>query len=417
MHLMRKRDSFFIVWTFLVSCANIFLRMSILPKLKNTTVFLGCGFAAKYLLGGGNFSVPLQWMLGLRRMGADAIWLEIFPATENPESDAQHIRVFQERLAQHGLSDSYCLLYHRCPGEEQELAQMETYGLSMADFEKRLNRSNILLNLSYSIHPPLLQRFERKIFCDLDPGEISYWMAQLEMGQSYHDAFWTIGLNLDAPDCTAAKAVMPRKMFYPLVDTELFRPMPRPKRPRFTTVTQWYWGKYMEFDGKYLELSKQAAFQQYMQLPSLVPEAEMELAVNLNEDDPERDRIRSFGWGLVHPHEVAPGPLEYRDYIAGSLAEFTPVKQADALWRTGWFSDRAAAYLATGRPEITEDTTASRYLPEESGVLLVSSLEEAAEAVRRVMKDWDYLSARARETAVEYFDSAKNLERILTDVL
>ena len=25
------------------------------------TVFLGCGFAAKYLEGGGNFSVPLQW--------------------------------------------------------------------------------------------------------------------------------------------------------------------------------------------------------------------------------------------------------------------------------------------------------------------------------------------------------------------
>jgi hypothetical protein len=32
------------------------------------TIFLGCGFAAKYREGGGNFSVPLQWMLGLRRL-------------------------------------------------------------------------------------------------------------------------------------------------------------------------------------------------------------------------------------------------------------------------------------------------------------------------------------------------------------
>ena len=44
------------------------------------TVFLGCGFAAKYLDGGGNFSVPLQWMLGLRRLKLDAIWLEHMPS-------------------------------------------------------------------------------------------------------------------------------------------------------------------------------------------------------------------------------------------------------------------------------------------------------------------------------------------------
>jgi len=49
------------------------------------TVFIGCGFAAKYPEGGGNFSVPLQWMLGLRRLGLDAVWLELLPAT----ADAQ----------------------------------------------------------------------------------------------------------------------------------------------------------------------------------------------------------------------------------------------------------------------------------------------------------------------------------------
>lgn len=38
------------------------------------TVFLGCGFAAKYREGGGNFSVPLQWMLGLRRLKLDKGW-------------------------------------------------------------------------------------------------------------------------------------------------------------------------------------------------------------------------------------------------------------------------------------------------------------------------------------------------------
>src|SRR5437763_15392591 len=47
------------------------------------TIFLGCGFAAKYREGGGNFSVPLHWMLCLDRLKLDAIWLELLPATDD----------------------------------------------------------------------------------------------------------------------------------------------------------------------------------------------------------------------------------------------------------------------------------------------------------------------------------------------
>jgi hypothetical protein len=50
-------------------------------RFSGVTIFLGCGFAAKYREGGGNFSVPLQWMLGLRRLKLDAIWLELLPTT------------------------------------------------------------------------------------------------------------------------------------------------------------------------------------------------------------------------------------------------------------------------------------------------------------------------------------------------
>ena len=39
--------------------------------------------------------------------------------------------------------------------------------------------------------------------------------------------------------------------------------------------------------------------------------------------------------------------------------------------------------------------------------------EEAAEAARRVLRDWPRLSREARECAVEVFDSAKNLRKIL----
>jgi hypothetical protein len=55
------------------------------------TVFLGGGFAAKYLHGGGNFSVPLQWMLGLRRLKLDAFWLEHLPSEGNTRDDERKI--------------------------------------------------------------------------------------------------------------------------------------------------------------------------------------------------------------------------------------------------------------------------------------------------------------------------------------
>jgi hypothetical protein len=75
------------------------------------TIFLGCGFAAKYREGGGNFSVPLQWMLGLRRLKLDAIWLELLQATDDPDGDQARINNFQRQLRAHGLAGRYCLLY------------------------------------------------------------------------------------------------------------------------------------------------------------------------------------------------------------------------------------------------------------------------------------------------------------------
>ena len=381
--------------------------------LPLVTVFLGCGFAAKYREGGGNFSVPLQWMLGLRRLRQDAIWLEILPATEDCAADAACITSFQRQLRAHGLAGRYCLLYQEPADNEHDLAAMRCVGLARRELRERLAAPNVLLNLSYSLHPPFLLEFERRIFCDLDPGEISYWMTKLEMGQSYHDEFWTIGLNVNAADCRMPKSPLPWRIFYPLVDTELMRPCPRPRRRKFSTIGQWYWDGSIELDGEYPDLSKQQAFEPYLDLPARVPEAIWELAMNLNPDDPERDRLTSLGWRLASPHRVARTPARYRRYLASATAEFTATKGVDVRWQTGWVSDRAAAFLALGRPVITEDTGAAKYLPAKSGMLFVEDATEAAAAARRVLGNWETLAREARDCAVEVFDSARNLRKIL----
>lgn len=377
------------------------------------TIFLGCGFAAKYREGGGNFSVPLQWMLGLRRLKLDAIWLEVLPATKNPRDDQAKIDNFQRRLREHGLAGRYCLLYQKPATDAHDLDRMRCVGLSKRELLDRLAGPNVLLNLSYSIHPPLLLQFERRIFCDLDPSEIFYWMTKMELGQSQHHEFWTIGLNVHGRDCRLPKSRLKWKTFYPLVDTQLIRTKPRPRRAKFTTIGQWYWSGAVEVGGDFPDLSKKFAFERYLDLPRKVPEAQFELAMNINAGDPEKRRLKRRGWRVVDPHRVVSTPRAYRRYLAGALGEFTAIKGVDVSWRTGWLSDRAAAFLALGRPVITEDTGAAKYLPRDSGFLFVDGVEEAAAAANKVMSDWPVMSRQARRCAVEVFDSQKNLRKIL----
>jgi hypothetical protein len=395
-------------------------RSTFLLLVLYVTIFLGCGFAAKYREGGGNFSVPLQWMLGLRRLKLDAIWLELLPSTDNALADRSNIRNFQRQLQAHGLAGRYCLLYQKPAADTHDLDSLQCFGISKRDLLERLSGPNVLLNLAYSIHPPLLLKFERRIFCDLDPSEVFYWMTKMEMGQSYHHEFWTIGLNAHGDDCRLPKPVsllterrLQWKTFYPLVDTKLFRPQSRPRSPKFTTVGQWYWGGAVEVAGEFPDLSKKFAFGPYINLPARVPEAEFELAMNIAADDPERERLRRLGWKIVDPHRVACTPRAYRRYLASALAEFTAIKGVDVAWRTGWVSDRAAAFLALGRPVITEETGAQRYLPAKSGFCFIQSAAEAESAVREVLHDWSRLSKQARQCAVEVFDSVKTLRRIL----
>ena len=169
----------------------------------------------------------------------------------------------------------------------------------------------------------------------------------------------------------------------------------------------------MEVAGEFPDLSKKFAFEPYLNLPARVPKAQFELAMNIAATDPERERLRRLGWKIVDPHRVARTPRAYRRYLASALAEFTAIKGVDVAWRTGWVSDRAAAFLALGRPVITEDTGAQSYLPAKNGFRFVQDATEAEAAVREVLHDWSALSKQARETAVEVFDSAKNLRNIL----
>src|SRR5207249_9403692 len=244
-------------------------------------------------------------MLGLRRLKLDAIWLELLPATGKAWEDRQRIENFHSRLHEHGFANRYCLIYQEPSSDTHELKAMQCIGMSKRALLDRLGGPNALLNLSYSIHPPLLLQFDRRIFCDLDPSEIFYWMTKMEMGQSYHHEFWTIGLNAGAPDCRLSQSRLPWRTFFPLVDTKLIQPQAAPARCKRTTIGEWYWGGAVEVDGQFPDLSKKVAFEKYLELPARAKKTRFELAMNIGKSDPERARLSERGWHLVDPHRVA----------------------------------------------------------------------------------------------------------------
>jgi hypothetical protein len=165
--------------------------------------------------------------------------------------------------------------------------------------------------------------------------------------------------------------------------------------------------------GDFPDLSKKYAFEPYLDLPKRVPKAKFELAMHMGADDTDRERLRKLCWRVVDPHRVARTPGSYRRYLAGALGEFTAIKGVDVSWKTGWLSDRAAAFLAMGRPVVTEDTAAAKYLPRASGFHFVGNLERAVAAIEDLLANWPQRSREARDCAVEVFDSAKNLRKIL----
>src|SRR2546429_2640587 len=93
----------------------------------------------------------------------------------------------------------------------------------------------------------------------------------------------------------------------------------------------------------------------------------------------------------------------YRRYIAQSRGEFTVAKDQNVRLRTGWFSDRSASYLASGKPVITQETGFSEILPTGEGLFAFSTAEDVVAAVECIRSDYERHSRAALALAHEYF--------------
>jgi len=181
----------------------------------------------------------------------------------------------------------------------------------------------------------------------------------------------------------------------------------------FTTVGAWR-GPFapIEFGGKRFGL-RVHEFRRFLDLPRLTGQR-FELALDIHDADvPDLEMLRRTGWQLINPREVAGNPGDYREFIAMSKAEFMVAKNMYVETKGGWFSERSAEYLASGRPVIAQDTGLAKLYPIGDGLLVFSNLDEARNAVASVVDDYARHSRAARQIAEHKFDSDRVLGVLL----
>ena len=156
-----------------------------------------------------------------------------------------------------------------------------------------------------------------------------------------------------------------------------------------------------------------------MQLREIADSADMvwnlcgALREHPNDQTGDRALLEANGWQLTHPYDVAYSPAVYADYIAASRAEICCPKPVFRELKTGWFSDRSACYLASGRPVLAEDTGFSDHLPTGAGLLRFSDMESGAAAVAEIDGNYEHHSRMARELAEEYLDANRCLSAMI----
>jgi hypothetical protein len=369
-----------------------------------SSIFVGSAFVAQYLEGGGNFWVPLQYLLGLRELGYDAWWLEYLWTRGDAERDRRYIDAFWGHVRDLGVADRVILGYFPSGSKDEPAGPPEYTGMSERELAAR-KRDGLLLNMVHSMTPPLREGFGRTVLFDLDPGPFQIWASQWDMGVGSHDAYVTIGRHLGAPDSPIPLHGVDWRRVWPAVHLPAWPAQPPSPAGEgaYTTVTQWWNNAWALLGDEVYDCNKRVGFLPLLPLATRagVP---IEIAANVHPNEHEdRALLAAHGWRLVDPNAVVGTPQAFRRFVQGSRGELSAAKPAYVKARAGWISDRTVCYLASGRPCVVEATGAEAHLPASAGLRFFRSVDEAVDALRAIEADYATAARAARALAEEVF--------------
>jgi hypothetical protein len=385
---------------------------------KRLTIVVG-GYIVAYPMGGMTWH-HLNYLLGLAELGHEVWFLEdsgswyvpFNPTKTLCEIDpAFGLQYLKDQFAAFGLPPRFC--YY-----SQFLDQH--FGLSGPELNDLLKRADLLLCVS-GVTPirPTRPRPRRMAVIDTDPVFTQIKMqtdAPLLEYYRQFDSVATFGRLIGTADCplpthglnwipTNQPVALPHWPAAPITGS------------KFATIGKWEQGgdRAVEFDGKNYSSSKSTQWMKLLELPSRTSRKLMLAMQSMPAD--ARQRFTAAGWELASAESASRDCRAFRDFVQASAGELSAVKPIYAGVPSGWFSDRSACYLATGRPVVMQRTGFERWLPTGKGLFAFDDLDQAAAALAKIDTDPPAHAAAARDIAQRFFDSQKVLSDLLAAVM
>lgn len=360
--------------------------------------------------GGATWAV-LQYLLGFKQLGHEVYFIEpIKEISVQPPGAAIEQSVnagyFRQVMKSFGLEDRSALLL---AGTQQ------TVGMPYAKIREITAVTDLLINISGMLKDEtLISKIPTRVFLDLDPAFNQLWHAVegIDMGFDKHTHFVTVGLALGESGCTIPTCGLPWiKTLQPVVLSE-WPVAEQITHNALTTIANWRGYGSIEHDGSFYG-QKAHSLRRFMTLPKQTDENFL-LALAIHPDEKkDLKALHDNGWQLLHPPQVTGTPEQYRQFIQNSKAEFGIAKSGYVISRSGWFSDRSACYLASGRPVIAQNTGCDRFLPTGAGLFAFDSKNDIMESIEHINSDYTRHARAARNLAEAYFDADHVLRKFL----
>jgi hypothetical protein len=367
------------------------------------TVIVSGMIAATPWQGGAAWAV-LQYLLGLRRLGCGVYLMEPIDRPEVLSSDAP--RYCEEVMGRFGFEGRWALIPP--PGADP-------IGMTRAEVVSAAREADLLLNVAGMLtDAEILDQIPVRAYLDLDPVFTQLWHATegVDMRLDAHTHFVTIADAIGQPGSPIPSCGRDWLPTLPPVVLEEWPVATDLEERAITTVGHWRSYGAIHHDGVQYG-QKVHSLRQLIDLPTRTS-ARFALALAIHRDETkDLAALRENGWTLLDPAAVAATPDDYRRFVQGSWAEFGLTKAGYVVSGSGWFSDRSACYLASGRPVIAQDTGFGRRLPTGAGLLAFSTAEDAVMAIEELQRDYERHRTAARELATTHLDSDRVLGALL----
>jgi hypothetical protein len=370
------------------------------------------GIMVFYPLAGVTYQF-LHYLLGLRRLGYDAYYLEdtladVYDPTLNDyTSDAsRNITSVAAVLDRFGFSGKWA---YRTPGDEWA-------GMTREQVRSLCARADACLNVTgaHELREEHLT-IPRRLYVESDPFVTQVRVAKGDQRTicflDAHTHFFTFGESIGRPGCGIPSTRYAWRPTSQPVYMELWRTR-EPGGSAYTTITTWHnKGEGLEWQGDRYYWTKDREFRKFLDLPRR-RDVRFEMAASV--DDSVRSLLKENGWGNADSVPISSGVDRYREYIQRSRAEFTVARDQYVRPRTGWFSDRSVCYLAAGRPVITQATGFEDHVSTGRGLFAFRTMDDILAAIDAIESDYPGHCGAAREVAESHFGSDVVLRSLMS---